>query len=230
MSDDFKQYELVRPLAKKIISLNDRMVTITEKYENMIFRKNEFFDDVKKEHIYFAILCILALIFDFFISKITMKPLAKIAHLRPEAVALIFNFMDAVVAVLASGILVKNIHDHISLKMQKRVWLTILWALFAVKITLFTITAKNQGTNWKATLLIVFLTIIVYSILHFAGSGLHYLFNIVKYWLLIMWNDDPKEVQIELKNYIQKFKQEVNKYNFDLKSINSFFGLEGIVK
>lgn len=224
--NESRQYELFRLLANKIIKLKHKLPKVESVYFEIIKRKNLFLMDVKKEHVYFAILCVLALIFDFFLSKVTMRPLARISRLRPEIIALIFNFMDAIVAILASGVLVRDFKDLIAIRTQKRIWLSILWAFCSIKIVLFLFTAISQGIKPISTILIIFLVLLVYSILHFGGSGLYYLFNTIKFGFLETWHDNPEKIKHELKKKNQKFSQEVQKHGFDEDKVRKYFGIE----
>ncbi len=231
MSDDVKQYALLKPIAKEIIKLSRDLPLIESAYHMINEKKVQFFKDVKKEQIYFAIVCILALLFDFLLSMKTMRPLRKYLLVPTPIIALIFNVMDAVFAILASGILIKDFKDLISIRRNKVIWLSLLWALCIVKITLFFQSSWfHPQSNHIGIVLIIIFTLLVYSVLHFAGSGLYYLSNVVKFWFLEIWNDNPTTIKNKIQNLEHDLKQKVQHLNFNFEQVKNYFNLEGYIK
>lgn len=221
IQNDTTQFALLKPLVVKYKSLENKIPKIEDDFKIIQKKKFIFLEDIKKEHIYYAMLCVLALIFDFILSRITMKPLTKGTQITPELFALIFNLMDAIIAVLASGILA---YDLVGRQKQRKIWLPILWALCAIKIVLF-IGFAYKSTAIMGIVFIVALVILVYSILHYAGSGLYFLFGKIKYFVLEQWYDNPTTKNQELIAIKHEIDRECSNNNFDRNTFYQHYNL-----
>lgn len=221
-----EQYKILEPISQKINFLNNRLPKIKKKWEEIINRQREFENEIGNADIYLALLCLLALLFDFIVSRITMVPLTKSTNISPEIMALIFNLMDGIIAILASGILAK---DALGKFKAKKIWPKVLWLLCAVKIALYIGFAYSKVTI-IGMLFIMFLVVIVYIILHFAGGGLFYLIGKIKFAILKNWHEDPDIVDNKLNDKCRELRQEVMHNDFDLVEVMDYFNFEVGVK
>ena len=215
------QFGILKPLVEKIIKVKNQIPILQETFNEIERKKLEFMSDINKEHIYFAFLCILALIFDFILSRITMKPLVKSTNMEPEVFALIFNLMDAFIAILASGILANDLLGKFK---HKKIWIPVLWVLCLIKITLF-VGFAFSSMKLIGILFIVLLVLLVYAILHFAGGGLYFLFGKIKFAFLEIWHDSPIQKKQELQKLERQLSMTCQSNNFDIIDVKTYFGI-----
>jgi hypothetical protein len=217
--------------AKRIKKLFHDIPIHTEKREKFEIKKSNFlsiFSIDERKYLLYGFLCILALFFDFWVSKITMKPLAKIPSIKPEVLTLIFNLMDAIIAILASGLLTTG---ALALAKAKSRWRIILWSLCLIKIVLFiaTTTIKLNGKISRLPmLLMVALVILVYTILDFAGGGLYYIVGIIKFWIKEAFIEEPAKLKNKLKAAWIEFDKKCTDYNIDSNNAINYHGINGM--
>jgi hypothetical protein len=217
--------------AKKIKKLFADIPIHLEKREKFETEKNNFlsiFVVDERKYLLYGLLCILALFFDFWVSKVTMKPLSKIPNIKPEVLALIFNFIDALIAILASGLLATG---ALAIVKAKSRWRIMLWSLCTIKIILFiaTTTIKLNGKiSWLPMLLMVALVILVYTILDFAGGGLYYVLGSIKFWIKEAFIKKHSELKKELNEAWINFENKCYEYGIVLNNAINYHGINGM--
>lgn len=222
---------LLEPQAKIItstyqsynISIENKMKIDKDEKESLLR-----FDVEHTKYLVFGLLSFLALVFDFWVSRETMKPLAQITKLKPEVVALLFNLLDALIAIYASGILAKGI---ISIEKAKRVGGAFLWSLCGVKIILFVVYGKiivSGHISIVGMVIIIALAILIYAILHFTGSGLLYILTRFKYWIIKTWADDPNTLKNNNRKAWVELDQKCNKFGVTLTDAERVFGINNM--
>jgi hypothetical protein len=212
-TNDSEIIQFLKPFADKIIKLQQKLPKLTKIRKEILDRQESFLQNVKKDsqmYILFGFLCILAIVFDYFVSVNTMKPIAHLIHIPVVLLALLFSFIDLGVASLASGIRAKK---FLEIEKMKKIWRPILWLLFLIKISLFIIFAINN-TPIKGILIMIALALIVYFILDFAGKGIYFIAGKIKYWFLLeIWNEKPEDIENKIKNKCRNLKNEAIKAN-----------------
>ena len=205
-SNDSEILQYLKPFADKIIKLQQKIPKLKKIREDILERQESFSKHVSKDvqtYIIFGMLCVLAIIFDHFVSTNTMSPIAKSIHIPVAILALLFSLIDLGVASLASGIRTKR---FLEIEKMKRIWRPILWFLFVIKISLFVIFAY-QSTPIKGILIMSALAFLVYLILDFAGKGIYYLTGKIKYWFLLeIWNEKPEDIENKIANNCRNLK------------------------
>jgi hypothetical protein len=204
----------------------EKLKSAREANEKYLKKKEEFFEifteEKKGRYIVGGLLCILVLIFDYWVSHNTLEYLAEIIRIPREALALLFSLVDALLAIFASGGLAgansrrKAIH--------RKAGLPILILLGAVKILLFIFLVINRYTeidpitqqeiyilSFFDTLKIigpqVLFVAIVYSILGLMGFGLWYILGIILYWVYKELLSKPLDYELKLQKLFHYFKE-----------------------
>ncbi len=224
--------KLLKPIADKIENTYHKFHAIPEKLKNFNDVKSKAlfpFDGAGSKYVIFGILSLLALVFDFWVSNKTMLPLARITKLRPEFVAILFNLIDAFIAIYASGLLANGI---IQTKIHKRNGGILLWSLFALKMTLFfvftrVISSSSGSQSPIGTIVIVGIAVLVYTILHIMGGGLLYIFYNIYFSIKEKFIGNSNKVKIKNNKYWKKLERDSDECKIQFNDVLEYFGLNG---
>jgi hypothetical protein len=214
-----KEYEFLKPLSDKIHKANSAIPQAEKDIAEAKASEEKFlslFTPPYGKYILFGVLCLAALLFDFFVNEQTLGWLGRMAKLPVEIFAAIFMIIDACIAVLAAGLLADDIIDKTK---HKKIWRSVLWGLGVVKIILFLVyvTIKQDGfgdTNWYWPGLQIIFVALIYIILDNAGSGLYYILG--KFWHLVkqqIWYDNPEELRNDIAISFRKLNEKIKDLN-----------------
>ncbi|MGB9771123.1 MAG: hypothetical protein ACPLX7_03995 [Candidatus Kapaibacteriota bacterium] len=213
-----------------IATINEKCSEIRRDYEKLNLAEKHYqkFQNKKQEFLeLFAheksgrfivggILCLLVLIFDFWVSHRSLEYLSDIIRVPKEFLALLFSILDGFLAIYASGGLAG--FDSSKKEFHKKSGVPILILLGLVKIALFVILVINKyteidpNTSQEVFTLstadtikiigpqVIFVTI-VYSILGTNGFGLWYIFGLAYFgfYKLLLLNPDSLKFQLRKK-------------------------------
>jgi len=220
---------LLKPYAKQIEKT-------FQSYKKAVFEINAInnkekealikFEGEHTKYIIFGLFSILALFFDFWISRETMKPIAQIMKQKPEVVALLFNLLDLGMAIFASGILAK---DAIRFDRHTKQGGILLWVLCFIKIVLFVVYGKillSGHISLVGMLVVIALAILVYVILHFSGSGLLFFITKTKYWLMKNWAENPDAIKNNNRKAWNGLRDACKKYSIDFQEALEIFDIK----
>lgn len=189
-----------------------------EKYESKKENFFEIFSERKQLYLVMGIVCIMVLIFDYFVSHETLQYLAQIIRLQSSVLALIFSILDGALAILASGGLAGN---NTRLKeLQRKIFSIILILLATTKLVLFGFFVYDSYlaidsfgnkvltlTSWEFIRVLLpqlIFIIIVYSVLTFAGIGLFYIVGIAWYAIYGTLLRNPLAIEEKIRTLFNK--------------------------
>ncbi|MCX7909905.1 MAG: hypothetical protein N2560_10390 [Ignavibacteria bacterium] len=209
-------------------SINDHIYQIRKQYENLLRAEKAYHNFEKKKQDFFelfseektsryvvgGVLCLLVLIFDFWVSHRSMELLADVIRVPVAFLALLFSILDGFLAIYASGGLAGL--NQRRKELHKKSGVPILILLGLVKIVLFVILVINKYTEidpnsglevfqlstFDAIKIIgsqVLFVIIVYSILSTNGFGLWYLFGVIWFGFYKALLENPEKITFELR-------------------------------
>ncbi len=166
----------IKKLSIKIKEAEHSNSIFNEKYQSF----HKVFDENIGWYLIQGLLCIIVLLFDYWVSGNTLKYLAQTIKIPVQFLALVFTLLDAGIAILASGGLAGD--NNLSRKNMRKTWHPILIILGVAKLTLFVFFVYDRYQNqWgfieqiQTILPQVLFIIIIYFILSKAGFGLWYI-------------------------------------------------------
>ncbi|ROL58728.1 hypothetical protein D9V86_11655, partial [Bacteroidetes/Chlorobi group bacterium ChocPot_Mid] len=176
---------------------------------------------------FFGTLCFAALLFDYFVNSRTLIwiPHALGTSVSVYVFAFIFSIFDGIIAVLASGLFAKNMIGFVN---QRRIWLSLLWSLGAIKAILFVVFIKFElkdsfaGSNLMIFIQLCFIALI-YAILHFAGKGIYYSLKTLSYGFLIYIWHDPNEKKKKNRKGVIDLDNKISLYKFNKNEVYNHF-------
>lgn len=218
--------DFLKPIADKINSIDSKIDQARLDQENAKTSESKFlklFTTPYGKYILYGILCLVALLFDFFVNKTTLIWLDRLTGLPVEVFAIIFLVIDGCVAVLAAGLLAK---DYIEKTKQRNMWRPVLWGLGIVKIVLFVVfvslVQKGSGNiDWVMTGIQILFVALIYIILDNSGSGLYFLLG--KLWHLFIqqiWIDTPEDLKRKKQLLFRKLDESIKKLNSEKLSVD----------
>lgn len=220
-------------IAEKINKFNQKKVKGDKIFQEIGNKENVFLASVPNPHgkfILYGLLCLAAIFFDFVITNKTMVSFEE--FLPPAILAIILSFIDLSVATLQAGTFSKTTAGKTIARKQ---WRPVLWGLGLIKILLFIILVYfiypdefESSTNWLLTIIELLLLILVYIILDFAGEGIYFIFNKMKFtFLKKVWYEDlePSKVDSRTKKVYSDLDLEINKNNHVKNEVYDFFNL-----
>ena len=182
----------LQDIANDIESLKrryDRVKQSNEKHSNKYLDFQKIFSENKSIYIIQGIICIAALVFDFWVTSTSIEYLTNVINVNSVYLAVLFSIIDAGVAILASGKLSGD--DPLKVKKYKRLFRPVLVILGIVKAILFVslIISQEESTYTgivsifanSAILQAVIIQFVfiatVYFILGIASIGLWFIFG-----------------------------------------------------
>ncbi len=170
--------------------------------------------------------CLAVLIFDIFVSRITVAWLANMLNSPPIVLAIAYALLDAVAAALASG---KTKPDPVESRHIQKNWQKILWSLAAIKITLFVIYVlivhRDEQIPWVFQLLEILFQAamvgVIYFVLHHAGAGVLYIAQKFGLWIQKVLAGSPDRAQWKLFQLCTTFWEEVHKMQLPVEDVCS---------
>ncbi len=174
--------------------------------------------------IYFAfgVIAFVAILFDYILSTMTMRglPLPLPVVIR----ALIFSIIDCGVAIIASGVFVKDPIKRVLMMQRFRI---VLWFLCIVKIALFLFVQFKVANkpSIPATVFMGALVFLVYLILDFAGSGLGLIFGKAYHGIVKFINPGKNTLDNVTLSLWTKFITNANNFKLPINTAIQFFHL-----
>lgn len=179
----------IKKLSIKIKEANHSNSKFSEKYQSF----HKVFDENIGWYLIQGLLCIIVLLFDFWISENSMQYLSKLIRIKVQFIALVFTLVDGGIAILASGGLAGD--NNLSRRNMRKTWQPILIVLGIVKIILFVFLIYSKYEDQlgmfqtiEVILPQVLFVIIIYFVLSKAGFGLWYILGKLYYgfWSLLL--------------------------------------------
>ena len=158
-----------------------------------------------------AIVSIGALVFDWWVSSTTLESFAVQFGLPPWLLATVVSIIDAGIAVLASGYLAegelrRKRHQKLGLSWMGLMGLVKLIALFFYLQDQysgrFALNTIPWGIWLQVLLLQVLLILVVYALLKIFGSGLWYLFALIRHWFPLVLSETKEYIELKHKEYL----------------------------
>lgn len=225
--DSSKNLEAVlKDKVANIRKLYEKLILAEKHFENFTNKKQEFLELFLHEkpgrYVVGGILCILVLIFDFWVSHRSLEYLSDIIRVPKEFLALLFSILDGFLAIYASGGFAG--FDSHKKDIHRKSGVPVLFLLGIVKIILFVILVVNKYTeidpntsqeiftlSTSDTIKIigpqVFFVIIVYSILATNGFGLWYILGLGYYGIYRFLLQNPETLRFKLRNLFNNLKE-----------------------
>lgn len=226
-----QDYSVLKPIIDKINRSAEEFGEKTEKVKEITQKKIAFLSTLEGDNLaklsFYGTLCFAALLFDYFVNSRTLIwiPQALGTSVSVYVFAFIFSVFDAIIAVLASGLFAKNMIGFVK---QRRLWLSLLWSLGAIKSVLFVVFIKFElkdsfaGSNLMIFIQLCFIALI-YAILHFAGRGIYYSLKTLAYGFLINIWHDPNEQKKKNRRYIIELDNKITLYKFNKVEVYNHF-------
>ena len=232
------QYEYFEKDARRIDEFDAKIENAKIIFDGINKEEEEFTNSVQPpEKIkllkWYGVLCSIALLLDFFVNTNTMEFMPRLFSnfdIPVTIFAIIFTFLDAMIASLQAGSFAKTPLEKAA---AKRIWRPILWSLAGVKLVLFVIfilikeiNISGLGVDLVFTFLQVFLLIIVYLILDFAGEGIYYVTSKSKFiFLRNIWYVSPFKLIDNKINLLKKLKRNCKNMGIDPNDIINHFNI-----
>ena len=188
---------------------------------------DSYFGDSVGKYAAFGLLCIAAMVFDYYVNSRTMAVLGRLLHTSTSLLAFILTVVDGFLAIQASGLLERR--SDVLKERSMKMWTLVLWMVGTVKIILFATfvfkysTVMINSTVVNALLIIVLpqtiFTLIIYAILHFAGAGLWYYYGSVWYAIRRIFTPDLVRYKAEHDEYVAQLKAHCQKVDIDINEV-----------
>lgn len=208
-----------------------------EKYSSSKLRFDSHFGESAGKFAAFGLLCIAAMVFDFYVNSRTMGVFARLLHTSTATLAVILTLVDGFLAIQASGLLERR--SDVLKDRSMKTWVFVLWAVAFVKILIFvtfifkytTLTVDGAQTAMMDALIIIVLpqaifTLIIYSILHFAGAGLWYYYGNIWFSIRRLFEPNLRQLKAQYHEYVAQLKAHCSKVGVDPVEVERQYHIE----
>ncbi|ROL57819.1 hypothetical protein D9V84_03645 [Bacteroidetes/Chlorobi group bacterium Naka2016] len=216
----------IKEKVSTIRKLNEDFERAQKSFEKFNKKKQDFLElfvhEKSGRYVVGGILCLLVLIFDYWVSHRSLEYLSDIIRVPKEFLALLFSVLDGFLAIFASGGFAGP--DSSKKEKHRKSGIPILILLGLVKIILFIILVVNKYTeidpvtsqeiytlstidSIKIIGPQVIFVIIVYSILSTNGFGLWYILGLGYYGIYQLLLVNPESVKFKMRKAFNSLKE-----------------------
>lgn len=206
------------------------------KYDEAVLEEKPV-KDAMKEHAnklqLFAMIVLVCMAFDFFVTKITILPFAamfQVPYWIPTAILLVLDFSFAAAS---ASMKARYTGDLAAARHDRNKFGGLLWTMALAKGFLIVFHALNSGglefLLTLDTLVNTVLLALVYFALHFCAEGPGYLWRSITHGLKLFLID-PQPYLSSMKKTVRKLRQDARQVQCNFETIVSEFELAQVVE
>ncbi len=225
------EYKQLSPIARKIDALSKLLPKILDAETAFNDKRKKFFtqDNFPGKPVMYIILGFMGfavLVFDIIIGVHTLSPLARYLGVPVLIFSVLFAVIDTLVAILASGILVSSPSGKFKFK---KIFRTVLKLLGVIKLGLFLgFMIGHSNIDIPSIVMNSLFIIVIYTLFHFAGAGLLYIFGLVVYSVRAFFMMDSYKHKVAIDKFCKKFVQRCKDISVDIDTAYQEFKITKI--